>query len=586
MDTDALSAPSLFRYLSVSIRRLWVGSAVGILRSLAIAPCPLIFQRIIDSDVPARNFHGVAWHAAEFVGLLGLHWIFSIIGSDLVAKSLGTLMVEMRSRLFYRLQFLSIAFIDREKTGRLLNKYAFDTQRVETVLSFVLNQFIPNLLYSLSVFIVLGSLSWKLSILLLLAIPLWGVAKWRFLAKLHATNREARLAHESLTGTAAEYIGALRLVRSYGEEEHAEAALDKTSTHLARVRVAQSWVNALFGTFAYVSTQLIALSVMVVGAILTIRGEMTIGTLFAFVAGLPILLSPIQQVISMSEPWFAAEESFLSIRELITSPYVEKWTGTERSERLAGNVTFDGLTFVYPGTTSPVISNLNLSIQAGERVALVGPSGSGKSTLVNLLLGLHAPTEGHVLIDGKPQESWDMRWIRRQIAVVMQDSILLSGTIADNIRFARPEATLDEVKAAARMANAEEFILKLPGEYQSSVGERGVTLSGGQRQRLSIARAILRDPTLLVLDEATSALDYESERLVQEALTRLSKGRTVITIAHRLTTIRDATRIIVLSAGTIVEQGSYAELVAKNGAFARLIAAQQTSSEFLQSQAP
>jgi ABC-type multidrug transport system fused ATPase/permease subunit len=287
-----------------------------------------------------------------------------------------------------------------------------------------------------------------------------------------------------------------------------------------------------------------------------------------------VILSPVQMVIGLSEPWFAGRESYASIKELIDSPYVEEWHGARRETRLTGDIVFDRVAFTYPETDKRVIHDLSLTIRPGENVALVGASGAGKSTLANLLLGLYAPTTGQILIDGVPQREWDMRWIRRQMAVVMQESILLSGTIEENIRFAHATATDAEVRAAARLANAEEFILTMPQGYATPVGERGVTLSGGQRQRLAIARAVLRNPPVLILDEATSALDYESERLIQQALERLAQGRTVITIAHRLSTIKNADRIIVLRDGAILEEGNYASLLARRGVFAELIHAQ------------
>jgi ABC-type multidrug transport system fused ATPase/permease subunit len=442
------------------------------------------------------------------------------------------------------------------------------------VLPIFLNQFLPVILYSGGVLVVLAFLNWRLTAVLLLALPVWAFAKWRFFARLQRTNHEARLAQEKLTGTASEFISALRLVRSFGEEKRAEELLDRTSDDFARSRVDQSWVSAVFGTFTYVSIQAIAALVVAGGAILAINGQMTIGTLVAFIAGLPVILSPVQMVIGLSEPWFAGRESYASIKELIDSPYVEEWHGSRRETRLTGDIVFDRVAFTYPETEKRVIHDLSLTIRPGENVALVGPSGSGKSTLANLLLGLYAPTTGQILIDGVPQREWDMRWIRRQMAVVMQESILLSGTVEENIRFAHAAATEEEVRAAAQLANAEEFILKMPQGYATPVGERGVTLSGGQRQRLAIARAILRNPPVLILDEATSALDYESERLIQQAIERLAQGSTVITIAHRLSTIKNADRIIVLRDGAILEEGDYASLLARGGAFAELIQAQ------------
>ena len=580
---EALTARTLAGYLWGSRDRLWRGFGLSLLRSLAVAPCAWLFQRMIDVAVPARDTFAILQLSGWFLLLLALHYIFSVWGAHVTAQAMAQMMVEMRSRIFFKLQFLSFGYLDQQKTGRLLAKYAFDTQKVEALLYNILNQFLPNVLYGMSIFIILTILNWRLALVLGLIIPAYALAKYYFFARIQYSNHAARLAQEQLTGTASEYISALRLVRSFGEEKQAEADLDRSSLDFARQRIHQSYLNAIFGTFWYVSTQVIALVVMAAGAWLAIRGNISYGTLFAFVAGLPIVLGPIQAFVSLSEQFFIGRESFQSIKELIDSTYVEQWQGSRRADRLSGDIVFDAVNFAYP--TAPeqlVLHQINLSIKPGEHVALVGPSGSGKSTLANLLLGLYAASRGQIFIDGVPQSEWDMRWVRRQLAVVLQDSLLLSGTISDNLRFARADATDDELRQAAQQANAEEFILRLPNGYATAVGERGVTLSGGQRQRLAIARAILRNPPVLILDEATSALDYQSERLIQEALDRLAAGRTVITIAHRLSTIRNASRIIVLEAGRIIEEGDFRTLVARGGPFARMVATQNTVDDFLQ----
>lgn len=580
---EALTARTLAGYLWGSRDRLWRGFGLSLLRSLAVAPCAWLFQRMIDVAVPARDTFAILQLSGWFLLLLALHYVFSVWGAHVTAQAMAQMMVEMRSRIFFKLQFLSFGYLDQQKTGRLLAKYAFDTQKVEALLYNILNQFLPNVLYGMSIFIILTILNWRLALVLGLIIPAYALAKYYFFARIQYSNHAARLAQEQLTGTASEYISALRLVRSFGEEKQAEADLDRSSLDFARQRIHQSYLNAIFGTFWYVSTQVIALVVMAAGAWLAIRGDISYGTLFAFVAGLPIVLGPIQAFVSLSEQFFIGRESFQSIKELIDSTYVEQWQGSRRADRLSGDIVFDAVNFAYP--TAPeqlVLHQINLSIKPGEHVALVGPSGSGKSTLANLLLGLYAASRGQIFIDGVPQSEWDMRWVRRQLAVVLQDSLLLSGTISDNLRFARADATDDELRQAAQQANAEEFILRLPNGYATAVGERGVTLSGGQRQRLAIARAILRNPPVLILDEATSALDYQSERLIQEALDRLAAGRTVITIAHRLSTIRNASRIIVLEAGRIIEEGDFRTLVARGGPFARMVATQNTDDDFLQ----
>jgi ABC-type multidrug transport system fused ATPase/permease subunit len=581
MEREPLSARSLVGYLWLNRRRLGPGLGLALVRSLAVAPCPWLFQRMIDDAVPRADLAAIARYAGWFLVLLGLHYVFSVQGANAIARAMAEMMVEMRSRIFFKLQFLSFGYLDQQKTGRLLSKYAFDTQKVEALLYNILNQFLPNILYGGSIFVILALLNWHLAFVLALVLPAYGIAKYYFFHRIQRSNNEARLAQERLTGTASEYISALRLVRSFGEEKQAQDDLERSSADFARSRVQQSYVNAIFGTYWYVSTQVMALVVMAGGAALAIQGTLSYGTLFAFVAGLPIVLGPIQAFVGLSEQYFVGRESFHSIKELVDSAYVEQWRGTRRAP-LRGEVRFEGVNFAYPSAPDRrVLHAIDLHLRPGEHVAFVGASGSGKSTLANLLLGLYAPDSGRILIDGVPQAEWDLRWIRRQFAVVLQDSILLSGSVQDNLRFARADASEADLRSAARLANAEEFILRLPQGYETPVGERGVSLSGGQRQRLAIARAILRDPPLLILDEATSALDYESERLIQEALDRLAVGRTVLTIAHRLSTIRNAHRIVVLDAGRIVEEGDFDSLSRRGGVFSRLVNARSATDGFI-----
>jgi len=580
--SNPLEQKSLIGYLWASRRRYRFGLALVLLRSLAAAPITLLIQRIVDKPLQDKNIDGVIHYSLWFILCLVLHYGFSVWGAKSLAKTTTELMVELRSRIFFRLQFLNFSYLDGQKTGRLLSKYAFDTQKVEGLLYTVLNQLLPNLLMGICILVILAWMDWFLLLVLLLAIPVYATAKFLFFRHIKRANNENRLAQEKLTGTASEYISALRLVRSFGEEKQVERELDRSSESFARSRVSQSYVNALFGTYVYVGMQLLSLIVIAGGSVLAIKGQLSIGTLFAFMAGFGYILTPVHMFIGMSEPYFAAQEGYDSIKELIDSKYVETWHGTRREDRIRGDIVYENVSFFYPSAPDKiVIKNLNLTIKPGEHVAFVGPSGSGKSTLANLLLGLYAPTSGRILIDGVPQAEWDMRWIRRQLAVVMQESILLSGSVGENIRFAKPDASDAEIRKAAQLANAEEFILKMPENYKTPVGERGVALSGGQRQRIAIARSVLRNPPVLILDEATSALDYESERLIQEALDRLSEGRTVITIAHRLSTIKNADRIIVLRDGLIVEEGNFRELDAKKGVFAQLIAAQSAGAEFL-----
>lgn len=573
---------SVLKFLFYDAGRLKFGLLLAVLRSFMIAPIPWLLGIIIDNQVPSGNTTGILVTCVLILGLLLLHMGFAVSGAQVIGNVVTEMIKELRGEIFRRLQFLSFGYLDSSTTGRLVSKYAFDTTRVQDISLQTLNQVVPTLFYGFSVLAIMLVLNWQLSFVVILVIPVFSLAKRLFQKRLQDRNNAARLAQESLTGSATEMISALRLVRSLGEEKKAEARLSVDNVRVAETRVGLIAIGSVFGTFLFVSNQLIALVVIATGAFMVVHDMLTVGTLFAFVAALPIIMQPFQMISQFIEQYAMGQESYRSVRELVTCNYVENWQGTEIISPMHGRIDFNSVTFAYPGKEDmPVLRDFNLSIRPGENLALVGQSGSGKSTLANLVLGLYSIQKGSIEIDGIPQDRLDMRAFRRRCAIVMQDNILLSGSIMENIRFARDDATNEEVIAAAQSANADRFIRDLPKGYETLVGERGVSLSGGQRQRISIARAILRAPQILILDEATSALDNESEALIQEALERLTEGRTVITIAHRLSTIRNADRIIVLQEGRILEQGSFAELGNSDGAFAKLLNSQIQMAERL-----
>lgn len=576
---DVHYPPALLSYMWGNRKLFLNGVILALLRTAVIAPIPWLFQILIDEQVKTGNIPGIFMIAVLVLGLLSFHYAFAVQGAVIIGRQNGLLLMRLRGDIFDKLHFLNFGFLDRQKSGRLLSKYAFDTQKVEAITMQMMNQFMPNILYSLTIMVILLFLNWRLALVLVFLLPAFGLIRIIFHKHLGRVNRATRIAQERLTGAANEAISALRLVRSYGEEDQVTDHIDQYSYALALNRFKLSSINAMYSTFSYIVSQVFTLATIAGGAYFVATGEMTMGTLLAFMAALPVVLMPIQLFTNISEQYFVAQEGYVSVKELLDSKYVEEWKGTKRAEPFTGAIQFDDVTFAYPNTTRDVIIDYSLTIDPGMQVALVGGSGSGKSTIAQLILGLYKPAKGAILIDGVPLPDLDMRWLRRNAAVVLQDIVLFSGTIAENIRFARPDASEEDLHEAARMANAESFILQMPEGYETIVGERGAMLSGGQRQRLSIARAILRNPKILILDEATSALDYESERLVQEALARVSKGRTVITIAHRLSTIRQADHIVVMKEGRIMESGRYEELVAAGGAFSDLLNMQDSDEE-------
>jgi len=558
-----LEPASFMSFMGKRQRSLVAFHALRTLSVIAVVPFPLITQYLVDNSIPNRDIPEILVLCAWGSILIALHYGAMIIAVRILSQKIQDLMVALRSRIFRKLQFMHFGFLDRTQTGRLLSKYAFDTQNIEGGLIPILNSIIPEIIRaSLLIATLIWISPWN-AVFIAATLPVFAYVRIRFAKRIAATNHAARLARERLTGKANEYISAIKLVRGYGQGEQAEGALEGVSDAYADTRRAQMQVNQGMNTVVFSMNSAINLLAVCFGAALVVRESISIGALIALVGALPVILTPINIYAQFNAQYLLAAESYQSIKELVDSNYVEQWRGKKAPRSFSGRIQFDDVSFAYTDGSDNVISGIDLEIRAQENIAFVGTSGSGKSTLVNLMLGLYAPNSGAIYIDGFAQQELDMQHLRKSCAIVMQDSILLSGTILDNIRFGRPEARKSEAVAASKMANAWEFISKLPEGIETRVGERGASLSGGQRQRIAIARAILRDPAILILDEATSALDNQSERLVRDALASLSRGRTTITIAHRLSSIRKADRILVMESGQIVEQGTFEELSAR-----------------------
>ncbi len=547
---------------------------------VVVAPFPLITQRLIDDGVEPRLVPVILAYTALSVALLAVHVFSMWRATHLLSERTQSLIHMMRARIFDKLQFIHFGFLDSTQLGRMLSKYAFDTNNVETCLIMLLTNFVPEIIRSALIIAVLGWVNPWLLVFVALSVPVFAIIRLNFFDSIERSNREVRLAREKLTGQANEFISAIKLVRGFGQEAHARTAMDEVSTAYADTRRDQMAVNQTLGYVVFSLYTGIGIAALAFGGVMVANELLSIGALLALVGALPIILNPINLFSTVSAQYFLGQESYRSIKELVDSGYVEKWRGTKVLRPVRGEIEFRNVSFRYNDDSPLVLDQISLFIPSGQNVALVGPSGSGKSSIVNLLLGLYSPTSGEILIDGVRQEDLAIRDFRRQCAIVMQDNILLSGTLRENLRFGRPDASESEIVQAALDANAWDFIQQLPKGLDTPVGERGVSLSGGQRQRIAIARALLRNPRILILDEATSALDYESEALVQEAIERISRGRTTITIAHRLSTIRHVERIIFLRAGKIIEDGSYDSLAGrKDSEFAAMLAAQDARSQ-------
>lgn len=569
-----LERQSLIAYIWGQKKHLWLYAFFRVISILAITPFPLITQRIVDQSVANRDLNEVWYYTGISLALLLVHLVSMKVAVRFLAVDVQLILRELRSRLFHKLNFMHFRFLDSVQTGRLLSKYTFDTNNIEFTLILIVTAVLPELFRSFLLIAMLTYINAWLLLIVAVCVPIFAIVRHYYFKPIKASNHAVRLAREDMAGQANEFISAIKLVRGYGQEKQARQQMDLLSDAYSDERVDQMRLNQGLGYILFTAVSALSIVAVAACAWLVIEDKLTLGAMVALVASLPICFQPIFMITQFSMQYLLGAESFRSIKELMDSGYVEAWQGTQLVGEVAGQIEFNHVSFAYDERTPEVIRDFSTTIKAGEHVAFVGPSGSGKSTLVSLMLGFYAATEGEIHVDGLPQNAIDIRQFRLNCAIVMQDNLLLSGTLLDNIRFGRPSASIEEVHEAALNANALEFIEELPDGFDTKVGERGVSLSGGQRQRIAIARALLRNPKVLILDEATSALDYESERLVQEAFERLAQGRTTITIAHRLSTIRNADRIIVLKKGKKVSEGTWDELASQEGAFMDLLNAQ------------
>jgi subfamily B ATP-binding cassette protein MsbA len=488
---------------------------------------------------------------------------------------------DLRVRLYRHLLTLDLNFFQRTRTGQLISGVMVDVDRSKQAVSASLAALFQNVVLIASALVFLGTISLRLTILTLATAPVLVFGMRTLVNRLRRHSRLWQQEQGELTATVAERLGAMKLIRAYGGEAvEGRFFADQASRYGKRVQRTQRYasmtspVSEVFGGLVLILIIWAAANPMLTGVVL--RPEVTIVFL---VAALKIM-SPIKSISQFPAAWAIATTSAERVFALLDEPSAETERPDARPARFERELAFDRVTFGYePGT--PVLFDVSFTVPRGSVVAIVGPSGAGKTTLLDLVPRFHDPAAGEVRLDGVPLPHFQRRSLRDLLGVVSQDSVLFNDTVQANVAYGRPGASREAVQEAAKAANAHEFIAQLPAGYDTLLGERGTRLSGGQRQRIAIARALLRDPPILLLDEATSALDTESERLVQDAIDRLMKDRTVLVVAHRLATVLDADQIIVLDGGRVVEQGTHNTLLAENGLYRRLYDLQFRGAEVL-----
>ncbi len=496
-------------------------------------------------------------------------------GQDsLMAKAAIFVAFDLRKQVYAHLQRLNLSYFETAKTGDLSYRLTEDIDRIGEVVNKVFHDFIPCVLQLIVVLGYMIYLNWQLTLSTLIVAPLMAVLIGWFGERLQQVSRRSQNQVSDLATLITEVFSGIRLVQAFAAEDYTLNRFSQEAERNRKVKYAAEQLKAIqlpIVGFLYAMSVLVLLFL---GGWQIAQGNLNGSEFVSYLASVGLLIDPIAHTTSNYNEFKQGEASVDRIFELLAiEPTVVERKNAIALPPVTGKVEYRHVSFAYK-PNQPVLQNLSLLALPGERIALVGASGAGKTTLVNLLPRFYDPQSGQVLVDGTNIQDVKISSLRRQIGIVPQESILFSGTIAQNIAFGQAQFDLADVQAAAKIANAHQFITQFPDGYHTWVGERGVNLSGGQRQRIAIARAVLLNPRILILDEATSALDSESEALVQEALERLMQNRTVFIIAHRLTTIRRADRILVLEQGQIVESGTHDELLALSRRYAQFYAQQ------------
>ncbi len=563
--------------------RLVLGTVFLFVGSVAGLAFPQIARTIIDTVLEAGKAAEVD-RAAMLLAVIfviqgvavGLrHYLFTVAGEHIVTR--------LRADLYGAIVRRDIAFFDERRTGELTNRLSADTQILQNTVSVNISMALRNVVTAIGGLIALWLTSGKLTLLMIAVVPPATVAAVYFGRTISRISRRAQDALAGAGEVAEETISGIRTVRAFTrepEETRRYSASIQSYFELARTRIlATSIFSAAISTVGFGAVAVVFWR----GGRLVLDNELSVGDLTQFMLYTLIVAASVGALGTLYADFMKARGAASRVFELLDGTPSIPLTGGRTLDNVKGDVRYESVSFHYPTRPDlPVLRDFSLSIAAGEVVALVGPSGSGKSTVASLLNRFYDPEGGRITIDGEDLRELDATWFRGHVGLVEQEPLLMSMSVRDNIIYGRADADSGEVEDAAITANAHDFILAFPDGYDTEVGERGVQLSGGQKQRVAIARAVLRDPRILILDEATSALDAESEHQVQQALERLMQGRTTLIIAHRLSTVMRADRVVVLDGGRVIEAGTHSELMGANGAYRQLVerqfAAQQDTA--------
>ena len=531
----------------------------------------LLVQRLFDKGITGRNEKDILYAAGAMIllaviGAILMYWntIFSTLISASIYKDIVT-------DIYNKIQTLDMEYFAGKKIGDLMTRVMTDPGNINSIILEIFN-IIPEVIRVIVCLIIAFCTDFDLTLGVLVVAPILIITVRKYAKRLKRSGKNRQEAIDSLNSKLQETLSGIRIIRAFATEEHETKDFKKKNNNLKRIAVRTARYNAKANAIMEALNYIIIALLLLFGGYRVLRAkDFTPGDFIAIVAAISSMYTPARRAITRFNAISVNLSSITRVSEILEEmPSIVNNPNCVKFENFLNDINFENVDFKYKDNPEKILKNINLTVKKGETVAFVGNSGGGKSTLVNLIPRFFDVSNGSIKIDGIDIRNYDIKSLRKAIGIVPQETFLFAGTILSNIRYGRQNATREEIVEAAMQANAHEFIESLPDGYDTEIGERGVKLSGGQKQRIAIARAILENPQILILDEATSALDNESEKLVQDALEKLMKGKTTFVIAHRLTTIENSNKIVVIQKGEIKEIGNHNELLSKNGIYKAL----------------